>query len=31
MHHTWSAEDPELFRHVLEHWLATREPAPELV
>jgi pimeloyl-ACP methyl ester carboxylesterase len=31
MHHTWSGEDPELFRHVLQHWLATGEPAPELV
>ncbi|WP_020673424.1 alpha/beta fold hydrolase [Amycolatopsis nigrescens] len=30
MHHEWSAEDPELFRRVLQHWLAEREPAPEL-
>jgi pimeloyl-ACP methyl ester carboxylesterase len=30
MHHAWSAEDPELFRHVLQHWLAVREPASEL-
>lgn len=31
MHHAWSAEDPELFRRVLRHWLAAREPAPELM
>jgi hypothetical protein len=30
MHHAWTAEDPELFRHVLRHWLAERQPAPEL-
>ncbi|MFB9526133.1 alpha/beta fold hydrolase [Nonomuraea roseola] len=30
MHHVWSAEDPELFRRVLRHWLAVREPGPEL-
>lgn len=30
MHHAWSAEDPELFRRVLQHWLAVREPGPEL-
>jgi pimeloyl-ACP methyl ester carboxylesterase len=30
MHHAWSAEDPELFRHVLQHWLAMRKPAAEL-
>jgi pimeloyl-ACP methyl ester carboxylesterase len=30
MHHAWSAEDPELFRHVLHHWLARHEPASEL-
>lgn len=30
MHHVWSAEDPELFRRVLQHWLAMREPASEL-
>ncbi|GAB3495774.1 alpha/beta fold hydrolase [Amycolatopsis cihanbeyliensis] len=30
MRHAWSAEDPELFRRVLQHWLAMREPAPEL-
>jgi pimeloyl-ACP methyl ester carboxylesterase len=31
MHHAWSAEDPELFRHVLHHWLARHEPASELL
>jgi pimeloyl-ACP methyl ester carboxylesterase len=31
MHHVWSAEDPELFRRVLQHWLAVREPASELI
>lgn len=30
MHHAWSAEDPELFRRVLQHWLAVRKPGPEL-
>lgn len=31
MHHQWSAEDPELFHRVLEHWLRAGEPSPELV
>jgi pimeloyl-ACP methyl ester carboxylesterase len=30
MHHAWSAEDPELFRRVVHHWLAAGEPASEL-
>lgn len=30
MGHEWSAQDPELFRRVLRHWLAVREPGPEL-
>lgn len=30
MHHAWSAEDPEPFRRVLQHWMAVREPASEL-
>jgi pimeloyl-ACP methyl ester carboxylesterase len=30
MRHEWSAEDPELFRRVLLHWLAAGEPGPEL-
>lgn len=31
MHHVWSAEDPELFHHVLSHRLEHAEPAPELI
>ncbi|MFC0624867.1 alpha/beta fold hydrolase [Kribbella deserti] len=31
MHHAWSAEDPELFRRVLLHWLTSQQPAPELI
>lgn len=31
MHHVWSAEDPGLFHRVLEHWLHSGSPSPELL
>lgn len=31
MHHTWNAEDPDLFNLVLRHWLRHQQPAPPLI